>query len=357
MTPTPVKRHYGLDVLRVIACYMVLQVHSGEFYYIGNIGQTLNTPDAHWVGWYNSLCRTCVPLFVMLSGFFLFHVGEVKTFFKKRFTRVAIPFVIWCVLYAIYFYLTGQGTLNAELINIPKTFVNFGTDIGHLWFVYMLLGIYLFAPVISPWVQTASRRGMEFYLVLWAVSLSIPYIHLVFPEIWGEAFWNHTPMLYYFSGFLGYAILAAYIRRFHLEPKRWNYNLGLLLIVLGYGITVLGFLYRLPTEKFVNTLELTWSFETINVAMMSAGLFLMLKNINAANSNSTGWRLLADISAKSYGIYLVHIMLLDFVHFLLDKRIATAAIKVPLMAIIAFILSYLVIKLLSYLPKSKYLIG
>lgn len=357
MTPTAATRYYGLDILRVIACYMVIQVHSGEFYYIGNIGQTLNTADAHWVGWYNSLCRSCVPLFVMLSGFFLFPVGEVNTFFKKRFTRVAIPFIIWCVLYAAYFYLTGQGSLNAELINIPKTFVNFGTDIGHLWFVYMLLGIYLFAPVISPWVQTASRRNMEFYLVLWAISLTIPYIHLVFPEIWGEAFWNRTPMLYYFSGFLGYAVLAAYIRRFHAERKPWNYSIGLLLIVLGYAITLFGFLHRLSTEKFVGTLELTWDFETINVAMMSAGLFLILKNVNVGNTNSIGWRLLLDGSAKSYGIYLVHIMLLDLVHFLLDKRIGTAAIKVPVMAIIAFIMSYLVIKLLSYLPKSKYLVG
>jgi surface polysaccharide O-acyltransferase-like enzyme len=358
MAPTPPKRHYGLDILRVIACYMVIQVHSGEFYYIGNIGQTLNTPDAHWVGWYNSICRTCVPLFVMLSGFFLFPVDEVNTFFKKRFSRVAIPFIIWCALYAFYFYFTGQGSLRTELINIPKTFVNFGTDIGHLWFVYMLLGIYLFAPVISPWVQTASHRNMELYLVLWAISLSVPYIHLIFPQILGEAFWNHTPMLYYFSGFLGYAILAAYIRRFHLEPRRWNYSLGLLLIVLGYGITLLGFLQRLPTEKFVDTLELTWGFETINVAMMSAGLFLILKTVNPANTGSSaGWRLLLDVSAKSYGIYLVHIILLDLAHFLIDKRIGTAAIKVPLMAIVAFILSYLVIKLLSYLPKSKYLIG
>jgi surface polysaccharide O-acyltransferase-like enzyme len=164
-------------------------------------------------------------------------------------------------------------------------------------------------------------------------------------------------MLYYFSGFLGYAILAAYIRRFHLQPKPWNYSLGLLLIVLGYSITLFGFLYRLPTEKFVNTLELTWDFETINVAMMSAGLFLMLKNVNVTNPNSATWRLLLDVSAKSYGIYLVHIMVLDLAHFLIDKHIATAAIKVPLMAIGAFILSYLVIKLLSYLPKSKYLIG
>jgi surface polysaccharide O-acyltransferase-like enzyme len=351
------QRHSGMDLLRILACYMVVQVHSGEFYYIGNIGQTLNTADAHWVGWYNSLCRSCVPLFVMLSGYFLFPVGDLNTFYKKRFARVAFPFIAWCILYAFYFYFTHQTDLKGALADCLKTFVNFGTDVGHMWFVYMLLGIYLFAPVISPWVQTASRKNMEFYLFLWAVSLTIPYIHLIYPQIWGEAFWNHTPMLYYFSGFLGYAVLAAYIRRFHLEPKAWNYMLGALLIVLGYAITAFGFLSRLPTEKFVWTLELTWGFETINVAMMATGLFLILKNVSAINPASKTGRLLLDISAKSYGIYLAHIMVLNAVYNWLNPCFVTAAIKVPLIALVAFVLTYLGVKLLSYLPKSKFLIG
>ena len=96
MTPSKPERNIGLDLLRVIACYMVIQIHTGEFYYIGEAGKVLNTVDAHWVGWYNSLCRICVPLFVMISGFFLFPVNDTSTFFKKRFSRVAIPFIIWC---------------------------------------------------------------------------------------------------------------------------------------------------------------------------------------------------------------------------------------------------------------------
>lgn len=31
-------RNHGLDLLRVLACYMVLQVHAGEFYYIADGG-------------------------------------------------------------------------------------------------------------------------------------------------------------------------------------------------------------------------------------------------------------------------------------------------------------------------------
>src|ERR1700754_1920703 len=125
MTTVKPARNYGLDVLRVIACYMVIQVHSGEFYYIGDGGVVLNTPDAHVVDWYNSLCRICVPLFVMISGFFLFPVNDANTFFKKRLSRVAIPFVLWCILYAFYQYFMGMTDMSTVLFNILKISVNY----------------------------------------------------------------------------------------------------------------------------------------------------------------------------------------------------------------------------------------
>ena len=113
----------------------------------------------------------------------------------------------------------------------------------------MLLGIYLVAPVLSPWVESASRRSMERFLALWAISLTIPYIHLVFPEIWGEAFWNSTPMLYYFTGYIGYAVAGAYIKRFHMQPSRRLSLAAVVLIVSGYAITASGFLHRLSTQR------------------------------------------------------------------------------------------------------------
>ncbi|HWB27273.1 MAG TPA: acyltransferase family protein [Chitinophagaceae bacterium] len=356
MTNAATKRNFGLDLLRVIACYMVVQIHTGEFYYIGPQGEVLHTANAQWVGWLNSLFRSCVPLFVMISGFFLFPISDTRQFFKKRLTRVAIPFIIWCALYAVYFYLTGQSTFTEALKNILKIPVNFGTEIGHLWFVYMLIGIYLFAPLISQWVQTASRANMQLYLVLWGIALSVPYIHLIFPEILGECYWNHTPLLYYFSGFLGYVILANYIKRFYMQPAAWNYTAGILLIIAGYAITAYGFLHRLPTENVVMNVEVTWGFESINVAMITAGIFIMVKNIHT--SSSTGvTKFITDISAKSYGMYLAHIMLLRTIFPFIDPHFASAAIKVPLIAVTTFFSTYLVIKCLSYLPKSKLFIG
>ncbi len=336
---------------------MVMQIHTGEFFYIGPGGNVLNTPDAHTVGWYNSLFRVCVPLFVVISGFFLFPVGDNPTFFKKRLSRVVVPFVLWCILYAFYFYFTTNVSLGDTLNHIWHIPVNYGTEVGHLWFVYMLIGIYLFAPILSPWIEKADKKGMELYLIIWAVALSLPFIHLVFPEVLGECFWNRTPLLYYFSGLLGYVILAAYIKKFHMEAKSWNLPLGLVLIVVGYAITGGFFEQRLATEKMVNTLELSWGFDTINVAMMTTGIILIFKNITFGNSNSLFVKVIAGISSISYGAYLAHIMVLNFYYNLINPHFDTAAIKIPLIALSTFITTVILIKLLSFLPKSKWLVG
>ena len=336
---------------------MVVQIHTGEFYYIGPGGSVLDTHAAHLVGWLNSLFRSSVPLFVMISGAFLFPVRNEGAFFRKRFSRVLVPFVVWCVIYAFYLYWQRTINLQGALLDILKILVNFGTDVGHLWFVYMLLGIYLVAPVLSPWVESASRRSMERFLALWAVSLTIPYIHLVFPAIWGEAFWNSTPMLYYFTGYVGYAVAGAYFKRFHMQPSRSLSLIAVVLILSGYAITASGFLHRLSTEHVLPKLELTWGFETINVAMMTVGLFLLFKDIQPVDPNSAPWKLIRDVSQRSYGMFLAHIIVLNAVYGLLNGRLSSPLIKIPTIAIVAFLGTYALVSLISLLPKSKWVVG
>jgi len=161
------RRHSGFDLLRVLATYMVMQIHTGEFEYISANGTVLHSTGAWAAGWMNSLLRVCVPLFVMISGFFLFPIKDEKEFFRKRFTRVLIPFVLWCAIYAFYYYAQGLASFSVTLLNIAKIPVNYGTEVGHLWFLYMLMGIYLIASrkahVIWMYCETSSilRRSLR----------------------------------------------------------------------------------------------------------------------------------------------------------------------------------------------------
>jgi surface polysaccharide O-acyltransferase-like enzyme len=351
------KRHYGLDILRVLACYMVIQIHAGEFFYIGEMGTVLNTPDARIVGWINSLFRSSVPLFVMLSGYFLFPTGSIKPFLSKRLTKILIPFLIWSVIYAFYQYFRGATSLEQAFSNVARIPVNLALETGHLWFVYMLIGIYLFAPVLSGWILSASKAEMQYFLSLWGVTLLVPYIHQIFPMVWGEVPWNNHPMLHYFMGYMGYAVLANYLKRFYPDTTSGMRITAVVLIVTGYVITAFGFIHRLPTSPDVSALELTWDFNTINIAMMTLGIFILIKDVSITNTDTKRFYLLKDLSAKSYGMYLAHIICLNAVYAVINPLALHTAAAIPLIAISTFTITYLFVKLLSYLPFGKKITG
>ena len=348
-------RYFGIDLIRVLACYMVMQTHSGEYYYIGENTTVKEGTGPFWVGIYNSLFRSCVPLFVMISGYLLLPVKtDIPTFLKTRLTRVLYPFVFWCIVYAFYFYGRGRMDLKETFLSIPKILVNFGTDVGHLWYIYMLLAIYLFAPILSPWIKQATIGQFLYYITFWVISGFIPYIHLYFPRIWGEAAWNNTPSLYPFTGHVGYAVLGAFMK-LHLN-KYDLYWLGAILVVVGYAATTVIYEYQYYVHvESAFDLEISWNFNTINVALMTCGLFLLLRKIQCHNNIIV--TIFQDIALKSYGMYLAHILVLDGFQLLLDPDLKRPLIFIPLIAICTFIATYIGIKIISFIPYSKYIIG
>ena len=353
-SPKEKKRYFGIDLIRVFACYLVMQTHAGELYYIGDGGVLLKHDKNIWPGIFNSLARICVPLFAMISGYLLLPMKtDYITFLKKRFTRVSFPFIIFCILYDIYFYITGFIDLKTMFLNIPKIFVNYGTEIGHLWYIYMIMGIYLFIPIISPWIKTAQKEHFYYYFAMWFVSLFNVYIHYIFPEVWGECYWNNTSLFQSFIGNFGYAVLGAFIK-IHLK----DYNLyitGAILYIVGSGITMLGFFYRRPVAETCKEIELTWHFNTINVAMATFGMFLLLRKVECKNKKIVS--LFNDIALKSYGMYLIHIFFLFFIKYLFNATEQNPGWCIFVTAFLNFIISYLAVKAISYIPYSEYIIG
>lgn len=351
-------RFFGMDALRVLACLMVLMVHANEVYYCYGPYETMmaNTEAIDWVNIYGSMLRACVPLFAALTGYFLLPVRmELGAFFKKRVSRVGIPFVLWCAVYAGFQFVMGRADGEQAAWNVLKTFVNFGTQVGHLWYVYMALGLYLFAPIISPWLEKASRRELHYFLGLWAVSLSIRYLHHIFPEmVWGEVFWNKYHTLYYFSGFMGYAVLGFYLRKFWAERTRWDLPLALVLLTTGYALTYWGFDTMRGLATDVPGLERSWYFDTLNTGMMTLGFLLLAKNLQT--SSQTLQRGMSEVSLRTYGMYLSHIIFLELLTEPTRMLVGgSPALHIPLLALSTFAVSYLFTRLISYLPGSKYL--
>lgn len=311
-----------LDWLRVLACFMVMVVHSCELFYFNDNGDFAvdSSSAAFWVSWVDAACRQAVPLFVMASAFLLFPVNRsTGGFFRRRLMRVVVPFVFWACVYT-----AANGDEWGRLL------FNFPDAAGHLWFVPMLLGLYLLMPLLSPWAEKVEKKELRGWLILWFFTTTFPFVRKLWgtlygdpsfgavPYLWGECPWNAFGTFHYVSGFVGYLLLGLYFRKFiaNLSVKRvlvWAVPVG----VIGYAI-VGGFFYgRIPdaggypvVKPYATAvdLEMSWEFCSLGVALTVLATFAILKAVTREGKFYT--RVILPLSQASYGTYLVHMLIL-----------------------------------------------
>ena len=197
-----------------------------------------NESDRLWVSLYDGFSRMSVPLFIIVSAYLLVPMKEEQTmwqFYRRRFLKVLPPFFVFMILYSTLPLLWGQIDGATSLKDLSRIFLNFPTLAGHLWFMYPLLSLYLFIPIISPWLRNASAKEERFFILLFALSTCMPYISRWCGELWGQCFWNEYHLLWYFSGYLGYLVMAHYIR-VHLDwSRKKRLGVGVALWIIGAG--------------------------------------------------------------------------------------------------------------------------
>ena len=361
------KRITFLDYIRVFACFLVILVHASENYY-GAIGESdlagpqsflANEADRLWVSVYDGLSRIAVPLFIIVSAYLLVPMKKGQTswqFYLHRFARILPPLVFFMILYSTLPVLWGQIDGATSLKDLSRLFLKFTTLAGHLWFMYPLISLYLFIPIISPWLEKATAREERFFIGLFVLSTCMPYLNRFCGELWGQCFWNEYHMLWYFSGYLGYLVIAHYIR-IHLKwSQQKRMTVGLVCTIIGAVWTVLSFYLQAVPGITHSTpeIEIGWAFCTINCVLFTTGVFLMFTCIQAPKPP----RIIEEMSKLSYGMYLMHIFYLGFWVgiFKHDMNLPTVA-AIPCISIATFICCYITGKIISYIPGSKWLIG
>ncbi len=358
-----------VDFLRIFACFLVVLAHCCDPF-VGSFDGTADFKTAVGIG---SLVRPCVPLFVMISGVLLFPVTtEINVFYAKRLRRVAIPLLVWSMaLPLLYFgyFSAGVHTANPNIVADTYTwgatvgklytfFFNFNYDTTPLWYVYMLIGLYLFMPMLSGWLTHAKRKEIKIFLGIWVFSMILPYIRMFAPMlgyegnygnmgILGVCDWNPYGMFYNFSGFAGYLVLAYYLTKYPLEWSRKKMlSITIPLFLIGFGITFWGFL---ETQKYFSgdysKLEVLWYFSGINVFMMTFAVFV---NISRWHIKPSRW--LSKAAALTFGVYLCHFFFVqcafDFVNFI-GLGSSPVMVKIPLMACMATLVSGVFVWLLA----------
>ena len=226
-----------------------------------------------------------------------------------------------------------------------------------MWYIYALIGLYLYMPVFSAWVEKASEKGKRWFLYIWGASLFIPYLmEFVSHYLFGTCSWNAYGLFYYFAGFNGYLLLGHYLGK----GNDWSVGKTLAVVVplflIGYLATFIGFRYMTSDPNVSEEgMELFFTYCSPNAMLMTAAIFLLMQKVRITSPLIC--RALANLTKLGFGVYCVHYFFVGPSYLLtLWLGIPIPAI-VPVSAVFTLAATWLFVYLLSKLPYSKYIIG
>lgn len=330
------KRNYPLDLIRVIACLMVVLMHSP---------MPSENANGIFLSLLSYMTAPCIGLFFMVSGALLLPVKEeTGSFLKRRLGKILGPTLVWSLIYIGYNHY--QGTDHSwwkEILSLPFSAQGHGV----MWFMYTLTGLYLIAPVLSKWLQACSKRELEFYLLLWVVTLCYPLLRLFLSIQTGE-----TGILYYCTGYVGYFLLGHYLNKYP-EAVSWRFLLPAVFMAL------LAPVFCKWKQYEVDFYSLFW-YLSIFVVILCTVWFKVLsqygKFILEQEKIRTG---ITWVSNLSFGIYLMHIFVMRYMiwKWTWIQNMDNYMGQTLLIVVLTFSLSVLGCYLLSWIPGAAYLIG
>lgn len=334
------------DWLRILATIAVVTIHISAIFITTNYYEG----PSSWLtaNFYESFTRWCVPIFVMISGALILSDQReytYKSFLVKRISKIFIPLLGWSILYFLFYFIQGRVELNP--IIFVSRFLNNGISV-HFWFIYMLLGLTFVSPLIKLMLKNATQKDLTYFLVLWFYA---SVISRVLENVLGITF---SMELFFVTDYVGYYILGYYLL---------TYELPLMLRKLLY-LGLVGGLLATYVLTYVTTIRADGAFQSFwygyhspNVVLVSAGLFVLFKHSNFINSRKlTGLPKL--LNTTSFGIYLVHMMVLKAIaeYFPAFWLTSHAAITIPYRVFVTVMISALIVWVMRKIPGLKILV-
>lgn len=337
-----------IDWIKALAVIAVGIIHVCGGYLQDNLMFSYNWYVAIF---FESFCRYAVVFFVMASGFLILRKNEPITNVPRRFKRIMVPFVFWMFIYAIFYYFVIDHKpldVGNFLIYYLNGFLDPTSVCLLFWFVYMILGLYVFAPILSKWIHNSKIVEIEYFLVVWVIIMLLRFVGVdsIIPDYFR-----------YFSGAIGYFVLGYYLtikKSKYLESRRF----GFLLFMIGSLMGVIG---SIVVPMFTGTQ--TFMFMSVgditpNACLQAIGLFIMVKNTDFNRLSDRTNSLIVLLSLESYGFYLSHLLVVGLLNKLSIFSIENnALIVIPIFAIVVLIVTNLMIYIMSKIPFLKRFTG
>jgi surface polysaccharide O-acyltransferase-like enzyme len=295
-----------MDVARVVAIGAVVLIHVIAPVVSGGGGRSLD--ESRW--WLGNLidasCRSAVPLFIMLSGALLLSAKsteDVARFYVRRLQRVGMPLAVWAVLYLAYRVHVLEDELSAA--DVVRSLAT-GTPYFHLYFLFILLGLYAATPVLSAAMERLERRAVVAMALTLLSAGAIDQFSRAYLEA-GEP--NSVTM---FVPYLGYYVAGRLLQ--DLPLTRNVVRASLSLFVAATSVTAVGTWALAHAYGWSARASFLYDYLSPTVIVASGAAFVLLRSLPDRVSWIQRPRVhgcIRSVAAASFGIYLVHPALLE----------------------------------------------
>lgn len=287
------KRIDFIDFARVISALAVVCIHVTANFILEK--------DTYY--FFNQLVRFAVPLFFIISGFSLFYSSRNKDrietikFYKKRFSKIIIPYIIWTIMYTFYY-----NRFDISIINTNMILKNLLMGINHLYFVVIIIQFYIIFPLLFILYKKYSKITLIISFIIslyFNVALYLPSFGITLVS------WDYMKYFYLlFPSWIFFFVVGMYL----------SDNCDKVMIALKnnkswvYLITFAGFLIILGEGKLTNSYA---SSLKPSIMLYCTGVFLSLMvTFDKIKANA----LVLWLSKQSFGFYLSHMVVFNLLN-------------------------------------------
>ncbi len=295
------------DAMRTLAIFAVVLIHTHV-----NFGPALHRTGGPIANVIVAAAHWCVPVFVMLSGALLLDPAREESlgrFYRRRLLRVGLPTLLWSAFYIQWrqHYLGHSGLHGQQLWREVMR----GEPSYHMYFLFIVLGLYVFTPFLRSWVRHAPRG--QVVLGAW-LALGVCCAWCVYYGLRGIGQWYmpaRPNVLTLFAPYLGYFLLGYVLRDVRVRGGGlWLAITVWLGCVAGSAI---GFAWLVNAQDS-DRMAQRWFFAYLSpgIVVMSIASFLLIARAFAVRRPWwVQWINARSLGGATFGIYLMHIALLD----------------------------------------------
>ena len=338
----------AFSYLRVFATFGVILLHVAYSSYL-LFKDSISLHEGTALLCITNALRFAVPCFVAVTGALLLNPEKEITIgdtLKKYMLRILVSLVVFSCIFWIFDMIMDSESFGISYILTGLKELYTADGWSHLWYMYLLIGIYALLPFYKMIAKHASDAQLKFLLAVYFIFICL----LPLTRIFGlePGFYLHTSTVYPLYLFLGYAIYNGKIR---IKPAP-----ALVLFILSEGAVVA--LNILSNEKGIENLNYLWNYQSPLTVIASASCFSLFCNIKSGDKQGIIKKALMSVDSCTLGIYLLHMLFVRlFLRYMQINPLNYGSVAgIILASVIFFIMTFIIIRLLKFIPGVKKII-